>query len=89
MATVSTGPHITDKTSVDQSFMDTTVMHRKSAWINLMLLSLYFRSQLDYESFLKNYDMNIKFQLRKFGILPASPSKTQNIRIYIFRLLEV
>ncbi len=28
MATVSTGPHITDETSVDQSFMDTTIMHR-------------------------------------------------------------
>ena len=27
MATVSTGPHITDETSADQSFMDTTIMH--------------------------------------------------------------
>jgi hypothetical protein len=33
------------------------------------------RSQLDYESFLKNYDMNIKFQLMKFGLLPSLPSK--------------
>jgi len=28
MATVSTRPHITHETSVDQSFMDTTIMHR-------------------------------------------------------------
>jgi hypothetical protein len=34
------------------------------------------RSQLDYESFMKNYDMNIKFQLRKFGLLPSLPSRT-------------
>jgi hypothetical protein len=25
---------------------------------------------------MKNYDMNIKFQLRKFGLLPSLPSKT-------------
>ena len=28
MDTVSTGPNITDETYVDQSFMDTTIMHR-------------------------------------------------------------
>ena len=34
MATVSTGPHITDETSVDQSFMDTTIMHRQNCMVN-------------------------------------------------------
>ena len=47
MDTVSSGPQITDQTYVDQSFMDTTIMHQKSicfiywTWV-LWMESMYY-----------------------------------------------
>ena len=61
MATVSTGPHITDETSVDQSFMDTAIMHHlyifgsrapilslDSAWINFSIRNPTYTRYFEY-----------------------------------------
>jgi len=40
------------------------------------------RSQLDYEAFMKNYDLNIELQLRKVGIISAQSRAANNTKCF-------